>query len=117
MHKLPPTPAARPNGRAPERRAFPRKQRAAKVLFLPDDSVLDEPFRGWLVNASRGGLRLSIGHQDIGEGALLMVRPPSAPAGTPWLLVKVRNRRLQDNSCELGCQFLRGLSPETLQLF
>jgi hypothetical protein len=87
------------------------------VLFLSNDSVVDEPFRGVLLDSSFGGLRLAVKLDDMAEGTMLLVRPPEAPAGTPWVPVTVRNRRQAEHTWEVGCQFPRGLSRTALQLF
>lgn len=105
-------------GKFGERRSAPRRRRYVRVLFLSDDSVVDEPFAALLLDSSVGGLRLAIRREEISEGTLLMVRPPQAPAGTPWIPVLVKNcRRSEDNCWELGCQFTYALPPHMRQLF
>jgi PilZ domain len=87
------------------------------VLFLSNDSVLEEPFGGLLMDASQGGVRLATRLVDVREGTLLLVRPPAAPKGTAWVPVTVTNRRQASNRWEVGCRFARALSRKTLQLF
>lgn len=105
------------SGRYQERRAAPRKRRGIRVLFLSNDSALDEPFGGTLLDASPGGVRLAIRLADIPQDAVLLVRPPAAPAGTPWMPVRVRNLRLFQDQWELGCQFTDALPTKMLTLF
>jgi len=101
-----------------ERRSTPRRTRALRVLFMADDSVLNEPFSATLLDASVGGLRLAIRREEIDAGTQLLVRPPQAPPGAPWIPVLVRHCRRRDaEHWELGCQFLHALTPRTLQLF
>jgi hypothetical protein len=116
MHFAPPHGPAHGNGAFRERRSAPRRRRNVRVLFLSNDSVLEEPYGAMLLDCSVGGLRLLV-RLDVEEGEVLMVRPPSAPAGTPWVPVKVRNRRLGRDSCEVGCQFTPSLAGRLLQLF
>ena len=110
-------PAPFSNGHQHERRTAPRQPRCARILFVPDDSVLDEPFGGWLLDTSTTGLRLACRLGDIAEGTQLRVQPPAAPPGTPWVTVTVRNRRLHRDRWEVGCQFSGPPSHNTLDLF
>jgi hypothetical protein len=87
-----------------ERRAFPRSRRLLRVLVLPTDAVVDEPFSGWLVDSSPGGLRLVVPSSDIPEGAILHVKAATAGANTRWTRVHVRHRRRHNDQWELGCQ-------------
>src|SRR5262245_47780733 len=105
------------NGHYHERRTAPRRRQCARVLFLPEDSVLEEPFGGWLLDTSSTGLRLACRLGDISEGSQLLVRPPAAPAGSPWISVTVRNRRLIRDRWEVGCQFSHNVSGTTLDQF
>jgi len=90
-----------------ERRSTPRRQQAVRVLFLTDDCVMGEPYPGTLVDTSRGGLRLSVPSQEIGEGTLIHIRHPQAWDGVGWLPVQVMNRRQVNGAWELGCQVVR----------
>lgn len=90
-----------------ERRAWPRCLSRVRVLFLPDDCVLDEPYAGWMINCSAGGVRLAVCREVIETGTLLHIRSLSAPAGTSWLSVRVRNRRRTETGWELGCEIVR----------
>jgi hypothetical protein len=52
-----------------ERRAWPRRRRRLlPVLVLPEEAIIDEPYAGWLVDSSPGGLRLAVQGSDIVEG-------------------------------------------------
>jgi hypothetical protein len=112
-----PPPAPATNGHYYERRSAPRQRRCTRILFLAEDSVLEEPFGGWLLDTSATGLRLACRLSDIGEGTHLYIRPPAAPAGTPWITVTVKNRRMHRDRWEIGCQFTPSLSEHSLELF
>ena len=105
------------NGLFRERRSSPRQRAGKPVMFLSNDCVLDEPFDGMLIDSSQGGVRLAVPLDDIAEGTTLMVRPTTAPVGTPWIPVLVKNRRSGQASPEVGCQFVRAVGPNTLRLF
>ena len=94
-------------GTVRERRAWPRARKSIRVLLLPDDSALDEPFGGTILDTSRGGVRLAVQFDQISVGALVGIRHPFAPANVPWTWVRVRNRRLRNDSWELGCEFVQ----------
>lgn len=78
-----------------------------RVLLLTDDCVLEEPYRGLILDSSRGGMRLCIPSQEIPEGSFLRIRHPKAWEGVPWLPVRVINRRMVNGAWELGCQLVR----------
>lgn len=90
-----------------DRRSYPRQRRLIRVLVIPQDHVVDEPYGAWLVDSSPGGLRLAIGSEAIPEGAILKVRPLNAAPGGVWTTVCVRNRSQAQNQFELGCQIVR----------
>lgn len=113
----PPTRSTTKPAQARERRTAPRRRRSVRVLFMSNDCALDEPFRATLLDASQGGLRLAVRREQISEGSMLMVMPPQAPPGTPWVPVLVKNCRLKDDAWEVGCQFTKRLPATTVQLF
>jgi hypothetical protein len=100
-----------------ERRAWPRFQRRIRVLFLPDDCALDEPYGGWIVNGSRGGVRLVLQTAGIAEGTVLSLRLPKSHGDSPWIPVRVLNLTMKEGEYELGCEFLRPVLQETAVLF
>ena len=100
-----------------DRRAWPRFQRRIRVLFLPEDFALDEPYGGWIVNGSRGGIRLILQTPGIEEGTVLQLRLPKSQEPEKWVSVKVMNRTLRDGEYELGCEFLHPVLKETAVLF
>jgi hypothetical protein len=100
-----------------ERRRAPRTRRGIRVLFLSNDSALDEPFGGTLLDASPGGVRLAVRLAHMAPGTVLRLRPPGAPKGTPWLVLTVKNLRQQRDQCEVGCQFAGALPAPMMKLF
>lgn len=97
-----------------QRKAFRRGGQAVGVLYaLPDRKK--EPFQGWVVNRSVGGLCLSV-HQEFEPGTILAVLPAEAPPMTPWVEVEVRCRPVEDQ-LELGCKFVKTPPWSILLLF
>ena len=90
-----------------ERRAWPRAHKSIRVLLLPDDSALDEPFGGTILDMSRGGVRLAVQFDQISVGAMVGIRHPFAPGNVPWTWVRVRNCRFKTDGWELGCEFVQ----------
>jgi len=88
-----------------ERRVWPRSRRLLRVLVLPDEALVDEPYPAWLVDSSPGGLRIAVpSSSDIAEGAILQVKAANAGPNTRWTRVHVRYRRRNNDQLELGCQ-------------
>src|SRR5262245_23615450 len=48
-----------------ERRACPRSPKNIRVLVLPEDCAVDEPYGGWIIDASRGGVRIRLPHELV----------------------------------------------------
>jgi hypothetical protein len=101
---------------AVDRRAWPRFQRQIRILLLPDDCALEEPYGAWIVNGSRGGVRLRM-KEGIPEGTILYLRTSKATAAVPWISVRVKNLRRREDGYELGCEFVRPVLNETAALF
>jgi len=99
-HAVPTSPA----GQSVERRVWPRRCRDVSVL-LADLEDREVPFAGLVVNYSLGGLCLTT-DREIDEGTVLRARTASAASSVPWVQIKVRNRRRQEESWELGCGFV-----------
>jgi len=100
----------------PERRSTPRRKGNPVSVYIADNGTPGEPFQGWVVDRSAGGLRLLV-DEAIPAGTQLKVRPTKAPAGFPWVAVKVKSCYPERKSWNLGCQFLEKLAWEQLQLF
>jgi hypothetical protein len=87
-----------------ERRAWQRNRRLVRVLVLPNEALIDEPYAAWLVDSSPGGLRLAMPNGDIAEGDVLNVKAVTAGPDTRWTRVHVRHRRRANDQWEFGCQ-------------
>lgn len=110
-----PTPQLRPLS-TKERRSTPRRKGNPISVHVTDGEETGDPFQGWVVDRSAGGLRLLV-DEAIPAGTLLKVRPTKAHAAFPWVAVKVKSCYPERKSWNLGCQFLEKLSWEDLQLF
>jgi hypothetical protein len=75
-----------------------------------------EPFQGWVIDRSSGGIRLLV-DQSVAPGSVLSVRPTKAHPSFPWVQVKIKSCRPERNSWNLGCQFVQKLTWAELQLF
>lgn len=98
-----------------DRRSAPRRRRSIMVL-VSDATCWDGPFRGWVMDRSVGGLGLHLDHA-VEAGTVLMVRPAHVPAKVPWVEVRVKNARRQEETWHLGCEFIRTPPWEVLMLF
>jgi hypothetical protein len=109
-------PALSPARQVRERRASPRSPRNIRVVFLAEDCALDEPYGGWIVETSRGGLRLRISGEPFAVGTLLQVRGPFAPQRVPWTGVRVKHLRQAGRNWELGCEFVHLPTADTVRM-
>jgi hypothetical protein len=90
-----------------ERRTWPRFRKPFRVLILDPTDSLEEPYYGWIVDRSRGGVCLCSNRSDVAHGDILLVQPASANAELPWVSVKVKNQRRKASRTELGCEFVQ----------
>jgi hypothetical protein len=103
-----------PNAR--RRAGFRRVGNSVEVIVC-DAEFKETPRRGWVVDRSRHGLRLSL-LEKFEAGTVLQVRPTTAPDGAPWLAVEVRNAKPGDQSnWEIGCKFASEPSLDVLLMF
>lgn len=107
MRYTPPSTQTPMPWRFSERRAYPRQRRLIRVLVIPQDHVVDEPYGAWLLDSAPGGLRLALNCPTIAEGAVLKVRSQTARPGGTWTTVQVMSCRHHHNQIELGCQIVR----------
>src|SRR5262249_28889459 len=89
------------------RRAWPRERNPVPVLILDPTDAIEEPYRGWVVDKSRGGVLLCRPRSTPAIGNVLRVQPRSAGGELPWISLKVMNRRVKKDRVELGCEFLQ----------
>lgn len=99
-----------------ERRSTPRRKgNPISVSISNGDRDLD-PFQGWVVDRSAGGLRLLV-DEAVPAGTVLSVRPTKAAPSVPWVQLKVKSCYPERKSWSLGCQFVQKLTWEDLQQF
>jgi hypothetical protein len=99
-----------------ERRAAPRRKGNPVPIHLTDAMASTEPFQGWVLDRSQGGLRLLV-DQQVAPGTVLNVRPAKAHASFPWIQVRVRSCQPERNSWSLGVQFVAKPAWGELQAF
>ncbi len=85
-------------------------------ILVASDKNAEEPWDGWILDRSQGGLRLKV-PQAIQVGAILRVRTVQSSNSLPWVEVQVKNAREKAESWEVGCQFLNDPSPDVLRSF
>ncbi len=105
-----------PFNRAAERRVGYRRVGNPVEALVCDAEFKLAPVRGWIVDRSRMGIRLSLAEKRE-NGTVLQVRPTVAPENIPWQSVQVRNSQPNEDVWEMGCQFMTEPSWEVLLLF
>src|SRR5262245_20406938 len=83
-----PMPVPRYNKETERRTGFRRLGNPVEVVVC-DSEFKNPPFRGWVVDRSRHGLRLSL-HNKLANGTVLQIRPATAPQIVPWQSIEVR---------------------------
>jgi hypothetical protein len=99
-----------------ERRSTPRRKGNPVSVYISNGTTGSEPFQGWVVDRSAGGLRLLV-DEPMQPGHQLTVRPVKVHASFPWVQVKVKNCYPERKSWCVGCQFVHRLAWDDLQHF
>lgn len=92
---------------ARERRAWARTPRKVRVLVMPEDCALEEPYAGWIIDSSPGGFRLALENLVIDVGTTLRLRHAAAAASSSWCVVHVKHRRRSGKLWLVGCELVR----------
>ena len=92
--------------RKTERRAYPRIAKSIRVLIYDPEDALQQPYVGWIVDRSEGGLCLAFSRAGLKKGDVFLVRRASSNEKQSWVAVKVKNGRWNNNRQEVGCQFV-----------
>ena len=79
-----------PFKRETERRVGYRRVGNPVETLVCDAEFKTAPIRGWIVDRSRMGLRISLANK-LENGTILQVRPTVAPENIPWQSVQVRD--------------------------
>ncbi|MFN4260724.1 MAG: PilZ domain-containing protein [Gemmataceae bacterium] len=112
----PPRPKVLQIGSRPERRLNPRRKGNLVQVVVTDAAGSLEPFPGWVVDRSTGGIGLLV-DEAVTPGTVLSLRPIQWEGDTGWVQVEVKSCRQQRNSWNLGCQFLQKLTWDELHWF
>lgn len=86
-----------------ERRAWPRRKDTVRVAVTDVEDALEQPFTGWVVDRSAGGLCISFDPQPLSVGKLLTVQPYRSAAPVE---VRVKNARRKAGQVQVGCEFV-----------
>lgn len=105
------------SAQARERRRSDRRAGLRVGVLITNDEQTAEPIIGWVVNRSRGGMRLAVDQALATTGMVLSVRPRTAPATMSWVRVEVRRTRVQGTTTHLHCKFLQTPPNDVLLLF
>jgi hypothetical protein len=97
-----------------ERRAAPRRKGNPVSVYIRNGNA--DPFQGWVVDRSSGGLRLLV-DDPLEPGCVLSVRPVKVHPAFPWVQVRVKNCHPERKSWSVGCQFVHKLAWDDLQQF
>jgi hypothetical protein len=93
-----------------------RRHKLVQVVVTPSGAA-GKPFRGYVMDRSAHGLRLAL-PDCVAEGDVLRVRAANAPAGSPWVPVRVMHRTpLEKQYAQAGCRFLEPQPWNVLLLF
>jgi hypothetical protein len=114
-------PAAEPadpfiHGSAMERRRALRRRGGATPVLVSDAEVTVEPYQGWVLNRSTGGLCLAVAN-EVPLEVVLSILPLNAPETTPWVQVTVKECRRGESDWELSCQFVKTPPYSVLLMF
>ena len=104
------------HGSVTERRSTTRRKGNPVEVLITDAEAEAEPWRGWVVDRSMGGLCLLL-HDEVASGSTLGIKPRSAPPATPWVQLEVRSCKKERAGYQVGCQFVRTPPWAVLLLF
>lgn len=97
-----------------DRRLTPRRKKLLRIAVRNEST--GALISGWILDRSLGGMCISV-HEPVEAGMRLAVRRNTAPESVPWVELRVLNVREQENTWELGCEYLRTPTWEVLLQF
>jgi hypothetical protein len=97
-----------------DRRLSPRRKKLLRIAVR--NGSTDATVSGWVLDRSLGGMCIEA-QQPVEAGSLLAVRRQSAPESVPWVDRRVLHVREQENTWELGCEYVRTPNWEVLLQF
>jgi len=99
------------------RRTTPRRGGRLVDVLISDATNEAEPFQGWVIDRSAGGLALGTA-KSFPVGTILSVRPLAGADHAPWVQIEILNSSEVDGgNWRLGCKFVRPPAYSTLMLF
>jgi hypothetical protein len=104
------------SNRAQDRRTNMRRAGNSVSVFISDADARKEPWQGWVIDRSAGGLCITT-ETIVPAGTILSVRSSNASTGIPWVQVEVKNCRFVGKEYELGCQFVKTPPWSVLLMF
>src|SRR5205807_1624549 len=99
-----------------ERRSSLRRPGNPVAVLVASAQASTQPWEGWVIDRSRGGLRLAV-PKPMAVGTLLKVRTTHDPECAPWVQLRVQRCRPRDGVWVLGCQFVQLPPINVLLLF
>ena len=87
-----------------ELRTAPRRKGNPVSVLLADFSAATEPFQGWVLDRSGGGLGILL-DEAIPIDTVLSIRPVKSSPGFPWMEVKVCSCQPERGGFRVGLQF------------
>ncbi len=99
-----------------ERRQTTRRMVTPVFVSLRRSQAQSETIEGLLLNASSGGVGLSL-PQAISAGTIFEIRLTNAAPSVPWVPVEVTYCVPISSRWKIGCRFLEKLSVEVQLLF
>ncbi len=64
--------------RQKERRAYPRTAKRIRVLIYDPEDAMQQPYIGWIIDRSQGGLCLAFSRAGLKMGDVFLVRPATS---------------------------------------
>lgn len=89
--------------RSNERRSWPRTRQNLRVLVTDLEDALEEPYVGWIMDHSPGGVCLSFGGSRVELGNVMIVQGSTGAQ----VEVRVTNLRRNEGRVEIGCEFVQ----------
>lgn len=93
-------------GSRQERRGSTRRAGTPVSVLIADPSRTAQPYEGYVVDRSVGGLGLEVS-TEVAAGTVLSLRPSQAAPMIPWVQVQVRYCKKTRDAWRLGCRFIR----------
>jgi hypothetical protein len=98
-----------------DRRSSPRRKKLLRIL-VRNDAISREPFSGWILDRSMGGMCLSLDH-EVEPGTILAVSRVPQTVASRWVELRVLNVRERESTWEIGCEYTRVPSWEVMLQF